>query len=242
MKRFFQEKLIVVRDYLSDKQQRNNRIALFAKISIITNAVMALGKIGMSIYSLSLFLFAGGLFNVGIGVAKAIAVKGYSEHEKKAQEHGHRCYYLVGCVVIAASLAYMAYSFRMMNGGQSNIQFDLVTALSIATFTFVEIGTTVYGIVKIRRDKEPIIEAIKMTNLVSALISIVLTQAALLSLENVENAAMYCGIAGLVFGGISVAVGFYMMFRIKSLSKETNALRKKYEFSLGTNRAMDYGN
>jgi divalent metal cation (Fe/Co/Zn/Cd) transporter len=183
MKRFFQNKYVIVRGYLSDKQRRNNRIALFAKISIITNAVMALGKIGMSIYSLSLYLFIGGLFNVGIGVAKAIAVKGHSElKDKKPQEYGHRSYYLVGCVVIIASIAYMAYSLRMMNGGQSNIEYDLITALCIATFTFVEIGTTVYGIIKIRRDKEPIIEAIKMTNLVSSLISIVLTQSALISI------------------------------------------------------------
>jgi hypothetical protein len=40
---------------LQDKQRRNSRIALFAKVSIIINAAISLGKIGMSIYFLSFF-------------------------------------------------------------------------------------------------------------------------------------------------------------------------------------------
>jgi hypothetical protein len=237
MKRFFQRKLFAVRGYLSDKQHRNNRITLFAKMSIIINAVMALGKIGMSIYSLSFFLFAGGLFNVGMGIAKVIAVKGHNERGKNIiQEHGHRSYYRVGLVVILSSFAYMAYSLRMIYGGHSNMQFDTIAALSIATFTFAEIGAAVYGIVKLRRDKEPVMEAIKMTTLVSSLISIVLTQSALLSLDgSIESAAKYCGIAGLVFGGVSVLIGVYMIVRITLQSA------KKHSFLPGKNIAVEYG-
>jgi divalent metal cation (Fe/Co/Zn/Cd) transporter len=211
--------------YLDDKQRRNSRIALFAKVSIITNAVISLGKIGMSIYSLSFFLFVNGLYNVGIGAAKFIAVKGYGRKvEKTAQEQtGYRDYRLVGVVIAMASAAYMAYSLRMIGGGKSNIQYNLITALAIAAFAFAEIGVSVYGVVKIRRDKEPAMEAIKMTNLVASLISIVLTQSALLEINHVDNIARYCGYTGLIFGGLSAAIGIRMAFRMKggsALSKE----------------------
>jgi hypothetical protein len=54
-----------------------------------------------------------------------------------------------------------------------------------------------------------------MTNLAASLISIVLTQSALLEISNVENTARYCGYTGLIFGGLSAAIGIRMAFRMK---------------------------
>jgi predicted membrane channel-forming protein YqfA (hemolysin III family) len=107
----------------------------------------------------------------------------------------------------------------MMNGGNSNIKYDTITAIAIATFSFAEIGAAVFGIAKLRQDKVPMLEAVKMTNLVSSLISIVLTQSALLSLDNVENAVKYSGIVGLIFGGVSASIGVYMMVRVQWQTK-----------------------
>lgn len=74
---------VAFKDYLYDKEQSHNRIVWFSKLSVIFNAVMALAKIIMGIYSFSVFLCINAFYNIGIGTAKAIALKGYSESKKR---------------------------------------------------------------------------------------------------------------------------------------------------------------
>jgi hypothetical protein len=95
--------------------------------------------------------------------------------------------------------------------GKANVTYDLVTALAIATFTFTEISVSVYGISTARKAKNLTLMAAKRINLVTALISLVLTQSALLGIEGTPNAARYCGWTGLIFGGISAIIGLHMV-------------------------------
>jgi hypothetical protein len=128
MKCYFGKKLIAARGYLSDKQWRNSRIVVFAKASVITNAIIALGKIGMSIHSLSFFLFVNGLFNVGIGIAKAIAVKGHHESEKESEK---KCGARGGnaplfpCVSCCADSEYRIYGVQLSDDERREQQYKI---------------------------------------------------------------------------------------------------------------------
>jgi hypothetical protein len=185
------------------------RSVRFTKISRLTNAVIALLKIGMGIYSLSLFICVSGLYNVGIMTTKHFAVKGVKEREQ------FHAYGRVGFAIMVTSLLYILYALNMAIGGKSNMQFDLTVSLAIAALSFAEIAIAVCGIVKVRRVKNLAIEAIKRTNLVCSLISLVLTQFVLLSLTETENAARYCGYTGLIIGAVSAVIGVQMMWRAR---------------------------
>jgi len=181
----------------------------FAKLSMLINAIIAIGKIGIGIYSLSLFICVNGFYNVGIMLAKHIAVKGSNEQEQR------KYYRYVGLIILVTSTLYMAYCANMAIRGKANVSYDLITALTIATFTFVELGIAVYGISTARKNNDLVLEAIKRTNFVTARISLVLTQAALLGMSEVENAARYCGWTGLLFGGMAVMSGIHMIVYTK---------------------------
>jgi hypothetical protein len=166
-------------------------------------------KIGMGVYSLSLFICVSGLYNLGISAAKHFAIKTTNECEQ------FHAYGRVGLAIMVTSILYILYALNMAIRGKSNMQFDLTVSLAIATLTFAEIAIAVRGIIKARRIKNLAVEAIKRTNLVCALISLVLTQSALLALTETENAAHYCGYTGLIFGTVSTLIGAQMMWRAR---------------------------
>jgi hypothetical protein len=165
----------------------------------------------MGIYSLSLFVCVGGFYNIGIGAAKYIMVKSRSEKDQR------RHYKWVGIIILVSSASYMVYCLNMSIQNKANVTYGIVTSITIATFTFTEIGMAVYGLLSTRKVANLTLAAAKRINLVTALISIVLTQSALLSLNEVENAARYCGLTGIVFGSVSAIAGALMVLRINRL-------------------------
>lgn len=211
----------------------------FAGLSVAVNAILAMGKIGMGIYSLSVFLCINGLYNIGIGFAKATSIKWYLDRKKAPDEHRkdeYRVYFIIGMIILAASILYMAYCIRLLMGNHSNIKYSDIVAITIATFTFTEVGMAVHGIVTTRKNREPIMEAVKLTNFAASLISLVLTEAALLSFTYEGNSSVYCGITGIIFGGVAAMTGLYMMVHITriihgknvaSMIKKANKIIKK---------------
>jgi hypothetical protein len=192
-------------DYAWGKEHMTARTIRSTRLSSILNAVLALGKIGLGIYSLSLFVCVSGLYNVGIAFAKHTTV------QNRDTEQQHKNYKRIGIIILVTSVVYMIYCANMAIRGKANVTYDLITALTIATFTFTEIGLAAYGMGAARKSKNLTIMAAKRINLVTALISLVLTESALLGLESTPNAANYCGWTGLIAGTVSVVVGLHMV-------------------------------
>jgi hypothetical protein len=185
--------------YAIGKEHRTIRTVQLTKLSMMLNVVLAIGKIGLGVYSLSLFVCMSGFYNIGIAFAKHEAVK-----DRK------NSYRRTGYIILVTSVVYLIYCANMAIRNKANISYDLITALTIATLTFSEIGLAVHGLLHARKSKDLTLMAAKRINLVTALISLVLTQSALLGLETVENAARYCGWTGLIFGGVSAMIGLSM--------------------------------
>jgi hypothetical protein len=89
----------------------------------------------------------------------------------------------------------------------------LIESLIIATVTFAEIGMAVYGIKTTQTRRMPAVAATKLTNLASSLISLVLTQAAILSFTTMDDLSFFNGISGILFGGIAALIGVGMIVR-----------------------------
>lgn len=200
------------------------RTLLFTKLSVPFNAVMALGKILLGIFSSSFFLCVNGFYNIGIGLAKFFALKVHKDtsecHDQALiQKKQNRIYFFIGCIVFAASIMYIIYCASRIFGS-SNVRYPRYIALIIAIVSILEIVFSLRGVIISRRDRKPVMEAIKLTNLASSFILLVLTQTAILSFATEADMSLYNGITGIVFGFLAALIGLYMIIRMAWITKK----------------------
>lgn len=119
------------------------RMVRFAKASVVANALLAIGKICVGIFTPSLFVCVNALYNVGIGLAKHYCLLGIDKSEDDKQQYKY--YRIVGVIILLASLVYMIYSVRMFVGHKSSYQYSDDIAVAIAAFTFTEITVNAIG-------------------------------------------------------------------------------------------------
>lgn len=194
---------------------RSERSVRFARLSVPATAAMALWKGGLMILSPSVFLLANVLFSFGVVAAKLVAVRAHGrlgEGTARVQS-GMRAYLRVGQIVLGLSLAYVAMCAVVALGGARTDRYDGNIAISIATVAFIELGFAIHGIVVARRDRDLVVEAIKLVNLAGALVLLVLTQAALLSVSGTADPSRVCGLTGVLLGSIAVGTGVRMLRR-----------------------------
>lgn len=219
-------KVMALRGDSPDRKQRYDRIVRLTGLYAILNGIIALGKIGMGIYSLSVFLCINGVYTIGIVLAKAVAIKGYHDSRKKPDKRhpgGYgkeesRCYSLVGYIIVFTSLIYVIYCTRMLFREQSTARYTNLMVIAIGSITAAEFGMSIQGIISARRNSDPIMEAIRLTSFVSALISLELTQTAILS-HSGSGTNLYFNLTGMFLGALSAATGIYMVIRIRRIRK-----------------------
>ena len=197
-------------------QDKYNRSIRFAKLSVPLNIAMAVGKIFLGIFSFSFFLCINAFYNIGIASAKFYAVKSHEDtintQSEDIQKKQQAAYHVIGSIVLVTSLVYIVYCIKMFSGGVSPKYHEYI-AIAIAAVTFTEIAVSFQGVISARRSNEPVIEAIKLTNFVSSLISIVLTQTAIMSFTYDGDASFSNGLSGIVFGALAALIGLYMIVR-----------------------------
>ena len=181
------------------------------------------GKIASGILSLSVFVCINGLYTLGMVLARYCALAGAIRTQDPGQQYGY--YRRSGMILIAASLLYICYSVWSFFHPKE-VSYHMYVALAIATFTFAEIGVNLYGMIANRKNRTPLLHAIKTINLAAALISLVLTQSAILSFAGGEdhdpavNALM-----GMLSGTCAALLGVFMLWRIGKLRRrETNEM------------------
>jgi len=198
------------------------RSITYAKVSYYMNIVMAVGKMIVGLYTASVFLYIYAFYNVGLALAKATAVKGHYAGKQPPDEthpygygrEEYKSYFKVGVILTTSSVVFIIYCLRLFLYG-SSVSYSKNVALAIACMTFVEIVMAVHGsIVMMRKGKAPAVSAIKLSNLAASLISLVLTQTAILSFTHQGDMSYYNGLAGLIFGGLAALIGVGMMLHI----------------------------
>ncbi|KMT62289.1 hypothetical protein X559_1334 [Paenilisteria newyorkensis] len=182
----------------------------FTTIAVPFNAMLAIGKIVLGVFSLSFILIINAFFNMGMAVAKYLAVK---THRTSVTEMDQRkSYRSIGWMILFSSIMFIVFC-SVLTISNTAIKYDPHIAVIIATVTFTELVLSIHGIINARKDKKLIMEAVKLTNFASALISLALTQAALLSFAYDGNVVGYNMISGLLFGTISGFIGIYMILK-----------------------------
>lgn len=218
-RRFFQNGIAFLKNASNQISANHNAAASrtlhLAGISSAGNTLLGLGKIISGILSLSIFVCVNGCYTLGMVLARYCALAGVVRaRDVKTQ---YRYYRWSGIILIAASLLYLCYSGWSYHHPKY-IAYPESVALAIATFTFTEIGLNIRGVIINRKNRTPLLHAVKTINLAASLISLVLTQSAILSIaqggyhDPASNALL-----GMLTGGCAALLGVFMLWRIKRI-------------------------
>lgn len=200
-----------------------SRTLHLAGLTGLGSIVLGLGKIVSGLLSMSVFVFVNGCYTLGMVLARYCALAG-AMRSNSAQEQGRYCRWS-GIILIGSSLLYVAYSIQTYFHPKV-VSYHEYIALAIAAFTFTEIGLNLRGMLMFRKNHSPVLHAIKTIHLAASLISLVLTQTAILAFADEERNPSADGILGALMGACAALLGVYMLRRIHRMEKAAGCRRE----------------
>lgn len=171
----------------------NEYIARIKPYSYLINIFMFIFKVIVFLITKSYGILISSFYNLTIGFAKK---KIYSNNN----------YNYVSFMVILASLCFIVYSIIVIIEHKM-VNYNLYNGLLVATASFFDIGYSVYGIVK-SKGKNKQLHTLKLVSLATSLISLQLTQSAILSFTQmgIDN-SLYNGLIGILVGVGALIIG-----------------------------------
>lgn len=198
---------------------KKEQIIFFLIWTTIGNLFMAIVKFVLSLTIPSLWFFINAWFGFVLGICRLLTIKKYNKIKKlkdkrliKREEYKHYCEN--GVMLILLGISYFFVSSYMYYKGTNTNMHEYITYL-VALIAFTSVGTAIYGMIKYKRNQEPIIKGIKITNFANALTSIVLTQVVLLDTYAKEYDSTLNGYTGMGISLIIIGLGLYMIISIK---------------------------
>lgn len=194
----------------------DERSFFYAGISASFNLLFAAGKLVLFLVEPNLFLLANVLFSLGIGIAKATAVHAY--RRARSSQHAaapstfeqYRAATRIGIVLSTAAALYVCLCLPLLTGATVSVDFEPLVAEILALIAFVELGFAITAAIRMRRSKQPLVRSIRVVNVGSGLVLIVLAQAAILSFATTVESSWGVGISSLLFGGTTVLGGLFL--------------------------------
>lgn len=179
----------------------NDKIKKLINKSYIINIIFGISKIIIgtiiSFYSFCISAF----YNIAVGVAK------YKVRSKKQDN--------IGLFIILSSLLYISYSTYVIVH-HHNPKYNMYLGILIAAITFIEIVIAIIGIIRSKNKENKLI---KYSNLCNGIISLSLTQTAILSFTMPDkDLSFYNGLGGIIFASITILIGIYLTINKKHLT------------------------
>lgn len=208
----------IVKDFF--QIEKKDRLIFYLLCSMISNVIVAVVKFGLSLYIPSFWFFVNSGFSFVLAMCRLLTVKSYkkirmleSEEEKLKEEYKN--YSLNGVMLILLGIVYFFVSSYMHYKGTNTNMHEYITYL-VALIAFYGIGSSIYGMIRYKRNEEPIIKGIKITKFASALTSIVLTQVVLLDTYASKYDSRINGYTGMGVSLIIMIMGLYMIVGVKN--------------------------
>lgn len=199
---------------------KKEQIIFFLICSTIGNLITAVIKFILSLTIPSLWFFINAGFSLILGLSRLGTIRRYKRIKKikdknTIMKEENKCYINNGVMLILLGIMYLFVSLYMYHRGTNTNMHEYITYL-VALIAFTSLGTAIYGMVKYKRDSEPLIKSIKITNFANALTSIVLTQVVLLdTFDNNMNYSTLNGYTGIGVGLVIIGLGIYMIISMK---------------------------
>ena len=199
--------------------KREELKTLFTFGLVLFPFIMAISKLFTGIITFSVFWCIYAFYDIGIGFAKVISFTRKMEKSKNEEDYSS---YVIGWLIIASSFVFMIFSARVFLGYKV-IVYSLPIAILIAVCTFIQLFIVLSGFANLKKSRT-INKALWLVNLSSTLISLDITRDALLSITVKENFSFSAGLAGLMFGGITVCIGIYLIVSSFKTFKRNNQI------------------
>ena len=195
-----------------------------AKLSILMNLILGIGKTILSFF-FGVFFLVAAIVNYFIMLTKLECYLGIKYPNKKSFEYRNKC---VGIFLLIAGLEYVIYMGRMIFTNVRIMDYDMILGIIIACVAFVELAIAIKGCFN-SYGKGHYYRNIKLTSLCSALTAIVLTEVALTSFASETDLRMINGIVGMIVGIIIVLISIYVFIapKISIVDKELNVYKLK---------------
>ena len=203
--------------------EKKDQLIFFLVCSTISNFFIGIVKFIFSITIPSLWFFINAGFSFVLAICRLLTIRKYNKIKKikdkkiKIREE-YKSYLQNGVMLILLGIMYFFVSSYMYYKGTNTNMHEYITYL-VALIAFTSIGTAIYGMIKYKRNQEPIIKGIKTTNFANALTSMVLTQVVLLDTYADGYDSTFNGYTGMGVSLIIIGLGLYMIISIKKDNK-----------------------
>lgn len=189
-----------------------SRTLHMAVVSGIGNAAMGLGKILSGLLSLSVFACVNGLYTVCMAFARLSAAGGAARAGGTGSSR--RFAYAAGVMLFSASVLYLMYAgWSYFHPTVSH--YPKYVAIAIAAFTFAEIGLNIKSLVQTRKTTSAVAKAIRVIGVATSVITLALTQEAILSFQGAGHDPSVNAFVRLLTGGIAALLGLYVISRTR---------------------------
>lgn len=197
----------IIKNYLN--QTYAEKTVFKTSIVSIFNFLWSIAKLLFGIISKSYFIFASGIFTLLIGFSKRLCVHGIKK-EKFSSEKKIVIYTCLG--LICACMFYGIYMFRLYFVNYQP-KYGLIGGITIASFSFVNLTFAIIGITKVRKNSY-MHKMLKITNFITALTDLVITQIALLYAIEPVTDMTYNIHFGLGIALIGILINIFMIIRV----------------------------
>ena len=204
--------------------EKKDQLIFFLLCSTISNFLVAIIKFVLSLTIPSLWFFINAGFSFVLALGRFLTIKEYNKirslnNKEERIKREYNNYSQNGVMIILLGIMYFFVSSYMYYKGTNTTMHEYITYL-VALIAFSSIGTAIYGMAKYKRNEEPIIKGIKLTNFANALTTIVLTQVVLLDTFATEYNSSLNGYTGMAVSLAIIGLGLYMILGIRKISKE----------------------
>ena len=204
--------------------EKKDQLIFFLVCSTISNFFIGIVKLVFSLTIPSLWFFINAGFSFVLAICRFLTIKKYNNIKKLKDRkliirEEYKSYLQNGVMLILLGIMYFFVSSYMYYKGTNTNMHEYITYL-VALIAFTSIGTAIYGMIKYKRNQEPIIKGIKITNFANALTSIVLTQVVLLDTYANGYDSTLNGYTGIGVSLIIIGLGLYMIIGIKKDNKD----------------------
>ena len=208
------------------KLKKDDRIMFFMIFTMIGNIFMAIVKFVLSLILPSLWFFINAIFMIVLSFARFFSIRDYRkikliDDNNEKQKIGYKNYLNNGILLVVLGIMYFFANVYIYYKGTNTTMHEYLTYL-VALVAFWSIGSAIYGMVKYKRNYNPILKAVKLTNFANALTSIMLTQIVLLDTyanKEVYSSNIMNGLTGISIGIVIIILGLYMIVGIHKLQK-----------------------
>lgn len=199
--------------------EKKDQLIFFLVCSTISNFGVGIIKFALSLSIPSFWFFINAVFSLVLAVCRFLTIKRYNkiktlQYKKLKMNEEYKNYLQNGIMLIVLGIIYFFVSSYMYYKGTNTNMHEYITYL-VALIAFTSIGTAIYGMIKYKRNQEPIIKGIKITNFANALTSIVLTQVVLLDTFANEYDSTLNGYTGMAVSLTIIGLGLYMIISTK---------------------------